>query len=53
MTVFAPFLARFGSELRIVFKVPTAMLAPFTPGFCCSFTGFGKVAGTATMVCHY
>ena len=33
MTVFAPFLARFGSALRIVFKVPPAMLATFTTCF--------------------
>lgn len=33
VTVFSPFFTSFGSALRIVFKVPPAMLATFTTCF--------------------
>ncbi|KNG97343.1 hypothetical protein ACW63_17165 [Klebsiella quasipneumoniae subsp. quasipneumoniae] len=46
------FFTRFGRTLRIIFKVPAAVLTTFTTCFRSFFTIFSKISGTTTMLCH-
>ncbi len=43
MTVLTTLLTGFECTLRIIFKVPAAVLSAFTPGFGCFLTIFCKI----------